>query len=127
MAGVLRGATSQMAVTVNQTSQHFAEFLSGFGPKASAVLSRSGDALACKFSGDCGSSSDASAELPLDPTDPQNWAFWGFALFLVAAACLVCAVALRCMYATGRKGTMLLTEALIPLSDSSAREPALHM
>jgi len=130
VAGALRGATSQFAATVNQTSQQFAGFLNAFGPKASAVLSQSGDALACRFSGDCdsgSSGSEASAELPLDPTNPQDWAFWGFALCLIVAAGLVCTLALRCMYATGRKGTTLLTEALIPLAESSAREPSLHM
>merc|ERR1712060_809197 len=59
VAGALRGATSQMAVTVNQTSLRVSEFLRSFGPKASVLLSRSGEALACKFSGDCSSSDDA--------------------------------------------------------------------
>jgi len=128
VAGAMRGATSQMAVAVNQTSQRFAEFLNAFGPKASAVLSISGEAMACRFSGDCDSSSPSrEAELPLDPTDPQDWLFWGFAFCLIVVACALCRVAFRCMYAAGRKGSVLLAEALIPLTESSAREPSLQL
>jgi len=125
VAGVLRGATSQMAVTVNQTSLQVSEFLRSFGPKASAMLSRSGEAVACKFSGDCSSTDDAV--LPFDPEDPESWALLGFALFLVLAVCGSSAVVLRCMYSAGRKGTILLSEALVPLTEPSAREPTIQM
>jgi len=125
VAGALRGASSQMADAVNQTSLHVSEFLSSFGPKASTMLSRSGEALACKFAGDC--NPDGDAVLPFDPEDPESWAIFGFAVFLLAALCGSSMVVLRCMYSAGRKGTILLADALVPLTQASAREPAIQM
>jgi len=125
VAGALRGATSQMATSVNQTSLQVSAFLRSFGPKASAMLSSSGEALACKFSGDCSASGDGM--VPFDPEDPESWALYGFALFLLLALCGSSAVVLRCMYVAGRKGTMLLSEALVPLTEASAREPTIQM
>lgn len=123
VAGALRGASSQMADAVNQTSLHASEFLRSFGPKASTMLSRSGEALACKFAGDC----NGDGVLPFDPEDPESWAFFGFAVFLLVAICGSSMVVLRCMYSAGRKGTILLTDALVPLTEASAREPTIQM
>jgi len=131
VAAALRGTTSQMAATVNQTSARFSEFLQSFGPRASVLLNRSGEALACKFSGDCASSSEAEvlgeSELPLDPQDPETWSFWGFALFLIVALCAMSAGLLRFMYVAGRKGSILLSEAMVPLTEPSARQPAVRL
>lgn len=123
VAGALRGASSQMADAVNQTSLHASEFLRSFGPKASTMLSRSGEALACKFAGDC----NGDGVLPFDPEDPESWAFFGFAVFLLVAICGSSMVVLRCMYSAGRKGTILLTDALVPLTEAYAREPTIQM
>lgn len=126
-ASVLRGGSSQMARAVNQSSMQFAGFLRSFGPRASAVVSRSGEALACKFSGDCSPAPDGDVVLPLDPMDPESWAFWGFALFLILAVCGLTFGASRCAWAVGRKGSSLLSEAMVPLTEPSAREPAIQM
>lgn len=125
VAGALRGASSQMADAVNQTSLQVSEFMRSFGPKASTMLSRSGEALACKLAGDCNLDDDAA--LPFDPEDPESWAVFGFAVFLLVALCGSSMVVLRCMYSAGRKGTILLTDALVPLTEASAREPTIQM
>jgi len=127
VAAALRGTTSQLADTVNQTSLHVSHFLRSFGPKASVVLTRSGDAIACKLSGDCNPLPDGEAVLPFDPEDPENWAFWGFAVFIVFALCGMSAGVLRCVYFAGRKGSVLLSEAMMPLTEPSAREPTIQL
>jgi len=130
MAGALRGASSFMATAVNSTSNRASQFLQSFGPKASAVVTRSGDALACKLSGDCRPQED-DPSLPFDAEDPETWAFWCFTILLVVVFCATSAFALRCMCAAGRKGSAFLSEAMVPLaletSSSSARSPAFQM
>lgn len=131
VAAALRGTTSQMAATVNQTSARFSAFLQSFGPRASVLLTRSGEAMACKFSGDCTSGSEAEAlgesELPLDPADPETWSFWGFAVILLVALCALSVGFFRCMYVAGRKGSILLSEAMVPLTEQSARQPTVRL
>merc|ERR1719296_110344 len=128
-ASALRGGSAQMARAVNQSSIQFAGFLRSFGPRASAVVSGSGEALACKFSGDCSSEvpADGDVVLPLDPADPESLAFWGFSLALLVAVCGLSFGAMRCAWAAGRKGSLLLSEAMVPLTEPSAREPAIQM
>jgi len=127
LASAVRSGSSHLAVAVNQSSVQFAEFLRSYGPRASAVLTHSGEALACKFSGDCHPTRpDVEEEvLPLDPEDLESWAFWGFTLFLLAAVCGVSFGAVKCAWAAGRKGSILLSDAMVPLTEPSAREPTM--
>merc|ERR1740121_3609131 len=130
VAAALRGTTSRMAEPVNQTSLHVSQFLQSFGPKASTLLTHSGETLACKFSGDCSPTPDGEDVVAFDPEDPQSWAFWGFALFLVFLISGMAAGILRCMYCSGRKvHAILLSEAMVPLTEASAgpsaREPTI--
>lgn len=121
--GAIRGVSSWMADAVNQTSLHFSEVLSSFSPKASAMLRRSGEAWACKLSGDCGQHDAA----PFEIENPESWAVWVFALLLLLTVCATFTVVFGCTYAVVRKGKGLLSEALVPLTEASAREPTLQM
>lgn len=129
-AAALSGATSRVAEAVNQTSSRAADALRSMGPRAAALLNRTGHEVAGHLSGHQASNARAGSLLPFDvmpmEAPEKSWAaFCGAVLLLIIAGCGAF-VGHQRHHTTGRKGPIMLSEALAPLAASHARTPVLQ-
>lgn len=130
LADTLRGATAHVAQAVNRTSLRAAEVISSMGPRAAALLNRTGHEVAGRLSSQRSASSGELLPfddlLPEEAAERSGLAFCGAALLLALASCGAF-VGHRWNRSAARKGPMMLSEALAPLAEASARAPSLQL